>query len=83
MASLGAHHSYAQEPRQCLAEFCRDFLLQKYGLPSLVEGYLFLIVKLITKHATKHPRLWVFGALTGVVVPLRWSTVREQTECSC
>ena len=37
----------------------------------MCEGYMFSIVKVLTKHARKMPRLWMFGALTGVVAPLR------------
>jgi len=62
---------FEQNPRSSLAEFCKYFLLQKYGLPSLCDGYLYSIVKMITKHAKKTPRMWLFGALTGVVAPLR------------
>lgn len=57
--------------RQALPLFVRDFLITKYGLPSLCDGYLYSMVKLIVKNI-KNRRLWLFGVMCGIVEQERY-----------
>lgn len=62
-----------QKERQCVSDFCRDNLLNKYGLPSMADGYLFALVGQVMKVGHKYPRLFAFGQLTGVVDPIKYT----------
>lgn len=55
--------------RQPLPDFIRDFLLHKFGLPSMADGHLFGVVDCIRKHAAGSHRLRLFGMLCGVLGP--------------
>ena len=55
-----------QNPREDLPGFVKDFLLNKYGLPSICDGYLYAVVDSIMKHGKTRPRLRYFGLLLGV-----------------
>jgi len=62
-----------QNARQSLPDYFRDNLLNKYGLPSLTDGYLFSLVAMVTKQAATKLRLKTFGRLTGVLGPEQYS----------
>lgn len=53
--------------RQTLPEYIQDFAMQKFGLPSLSEGYLYSLVGTITKLASSSRRLHRFGIMVGVI----------------
>lgn len=55
-----------QNPRDGFPEFMRDFLLHKYGLPSICDSYMFGIVDCLEKHMSRNPRLAVFSQLIGM-----------------
>lgn len=60
-----------QNTRDTLPDFVREFLLTKYGLLSLCEGYLYSICRTIVKNK-KEPRVRLFGILTGILHPRRY-----------
>lgn len=53
--------------RQPLAEFLRDFLLHRYGLPSVVEGYLYAIVEVLVRDGRHHQRLRMLCICLGLL----------------
>ena len=68
-----------------MPEFMRQFLLQKFGLPSLSEGYMYAICKTVRTLQGRSRRLGVFGRMVGVIDPDRCgvfgSRLRGVTGC--
>lgn len=58
--------------RQALPLFIKDYLLQRYGLPSLSDAHLRSVVACLQKNHRKNRRLRLFGMLCGVVDPSRY-----------
>ena len=52
-----------------LPEFLQSFLLQKYGLPSLLESHMYAIVECTQRLGSTSGRLRLFGILVGVIEP--------------
>lgn len=60
--------------RESLPAFVSDFLLNKFGLPSLRDQWLFGMVEVIAKHSGRNPRLRLFGVMCGVVDSERYNS---------
>lgn len=57
------HFANAQTKRQSLADFFHFYLITKYGLPSLCDGYVITMEKTVKKFKTKSKRVRLFGIL--------------------
>ncbi len=57
----------SSDTNENMPEFMRSFLLHKFGLPSISDGYLYSICKAIRKHSERSYRLALFGRMVGVL----------------
>ena len=52
-----------------MCDYVRDYLLQKYGLPSIVDRNIVNLVEAVLKYQGASSRVRIFGKAIGVVDP--------------
>ena len=74
------HGSVVQ--KKSIAEYIQEILVQRYGLLSITDEYLYGLVNAIQKYYMKSQRLELFGSICGILDSHKYSPTVFNTFCS-